>query len=160
MSAGNVVLNPARLPHGLTENEYMAIALSMVQIADELYMLDGWQDSAGAKAEHSLAQKLGKHIIYQKPALGKENELWNWFSMSRATWLTLPRVLLHEMPIDWQNSLAKLLDKYDQTFSNPPNVSTQVNLTNPAGRLIKTPSWLLNYRHPDRSEIQKLKVHE
>jgi len=157
MSAGNVVLNPARLPHGLTENEYMAIALSMVQIADELYMLDGWQDSAGAKAEHALAKKLGKHIIYQKPELGKENQLWNWFGLTRAAWLTLPRVLLHEMPIEWQNKLAKLLAEYDHTFSCPPNVTTQVNLVNESGRMIKTPAWMTNYRHPDRKEINGLK---
>lgn len=73
-------------------------------------MLDGWQDSAGAKAEHSLAKKLGKHIIYQKTELGTENQLWDWFGLTRAAWLTLPRVLLHEMPIEWQNKLVKLLD--------------------------------------------------
>jgi hypothetical protein len=157
ISAGNVVLNPARLPHGLAENEYMAIALSMVQISDELYMLDGWQDSSGAKAEHALAHKLGKHIIYQKAELGKENQLWNWFSLSRAVWLTLPRVLLHEMPIDWQNSMAKLLSQYDQTFSNTPNITTQVNLVNESGRMLKMPAWLTDYRHPDRSEINNLK---
>lgn len=40
--------------------------------------------------------------------------LWNWFGLSRSSWLTLPRVLMHEMPDDWQRKMAKLLEEYDE----------------------------------------------
>lgn len=63
--AGYVVLNPARLPIGLEEREYMLICMSMVQVCDSVLMLSGWQRSQGAKAEHALAEKLGLNISYQ-----------------------------------------------------------------------------------------------
>ena len=59
---GHSVLNPATLPDGLTQSEYMRICVQMVFIADRLMMLPGWKRSAGATAEHGLALKLGKEI--------------------------------------------------------------------------------------------------
>ncbi|XEI31198.1 DUF4406 domain-containing protein [Aeromonas veronii] len=59
---GHVVLNPATLPDGLTQPQYMGICLEMVKIADELVILPGWRDSTGATAEFHLAIKLGKII--------------------------------------------------------------------------------------------------
>ena len=84
------------------------------------------------------------------------DELWLWFSLSYASWLTLPRVLMHEMPDDWQGKMAALLREYDQTFPNQPDLGTRVLVTK-EGRLYKTPEWLNNYRHPDYREINSLK---
>ena len=44
----------------------MAVGLTMLQRADAIYLLTGWQNSAGARAEHSLALKLGLEVIEQK----------------------------------------------------------------------------------------------
>lgn len=63
--AGNVVLNPATLPDGLTQHEYMDICTAMLRCADAIYLLRGWYKSAGARAEHALAEKLGLQIITQ-----------------------------------------------------------------------------------------------
>ena len=65
INSGHVVLNPARLPHGLTEPQYMQIAIAMLQVCDTILLLDGWQQSQGARAEHALAEKLGLQITYQ-----------------------------------------------------------------------------------------------
>ena len=62
----HVPLNPAILPDGLTEADYMAVGLTMLQRADAIYLLTGWQFSAGARAEHALALKLGLEIIEQR----------------------------------------------------------------------------------------------
>jgi hypothetical protein len=62
----HVPLNPAILPDGLTEADYMAVGLTMLQRADAIYLLTGWQFSAGARAEHALALKLGLEVIEQK----------------------------------------------------------------------------------------------
>ncbi len=62
----HVPLNPAILPDGLTEADYMAIGLTMLQRADAIYLLTGWQFSAGARAEHALALKLGLEVIEQR----------------------------------------------------------------------------------------------
>ncbi|PKB89613.1 nucleoside 2-deoxyribosyltransferase [Ewingella americana] len=61
----HVPLNPAILPDGLTEADYMAIGLMMLQRAEAIYLLNGWQFSAGARAEHALALKLGLEVIEQ-----------------------------------------------------------------------------------------------
>lgn len=62
----HVPLNPAILPDGLSEQDYMAIGLIMLQRAEAIYLLTGWQFSAGARAEHALALKLGLEVIEQR----------------------------------------------------------------------------------------------
>lgn len=62
----HVPLNPAILPDGLTEADYMAVGITMLQRADAIFLLTGWQFSAGARAEHALALKLGLEIIEQR----------------------------------------------------------------------------------------------
>ena len=62
----HVPLNPAILPDGLTEADYMAVGLTMLQRADAIYLLTGWQFSAGARAEHAMALKLGLEVIEQR----------------------------------------------------------------------------------------------
>lgn len=64
-SNGYNVLNPATLPDGLTQRQYMSICLPMLMAADNIYMLEKWENSAGACVEHALACKLDLHIIYQ-----------------------------------------------------------------------------------------------
>lgn len=60
---GYIVLNPCRLPGGLSEFQYMDICLAMLRSANYIYLLEGWQTSAGATAEHALAKKLGLWVI-------------------------------------------------------------------------------------------------
>lgn len=62
----HVALNPAVLPDGLTQAEYMDICLAMLRCADAIYMLEGWEHSAGARAENALAEKLEMEIIFQE----------------------------------------------------------------------------------------------
>lgn len=59
---GRIVLNPATLPDGLTQQEYMQICCPMVMMADEIIILPNWIDSQGATAEFNLAMKCGKVI--------------------------------------------------------------------------------------------------
>ncbi|ECW1079409.1 DUF4406 domain-containing protein [Salmonella enterica] len=58
VESGNIPLNPATLPDGLPERDYMAIGIAMLQCADAIYLIEGWEKSAGAKAEKALADKL------------------------------------------------------------------------------------------------------
>lgn len=59
---GHSALNPATLPDGLTQGQYMQICLPMVAVADELVMLPGWEQSEGAYIEFLTAKKAGKTI--------------------------------------------------------------------------------------------------
>lgn len=60
-----IVLNPATLPLGLDEPEYMQISLAMLLCCDCIYLIDGWEQSSGARSEYTLAQKLDLEIIHQ-----------------------------------------------------------------------------------------------
>lgn len=57
------VLNPACLPLDLHKGSYMPICLAMVREADIVIMLDGWENSPGARLEHDYAVKCGKLIL-------------------------------------------------------------------------------------------------
>ena len=59
---GHSVLNPATLPDGLSQVQYMQICLPMVAAAHELVMLPGWEQSEGAYIEFLLAKKSGKTV--------------------------------------------------------------------------------------------------
>lgn len=63
---GHIALNPARLPVGMQDSKYMPICLAMLDAADIVLMLEGWENSAGAKVEHSYAKLQGKKIVYEK----------------------------------------------------------------------------------------------
>ncbi|BBM28194.1 MULTISPECIES: DUF4406 domain-containing protein [Enterobacter cloacae complex] len=55
---GHTVLNPASLPDGLEQREYMDICFAMLRCADAILMLPGWQTSSGATAEYHYAYKM------------------------------------------------------------------------------------------------------
>lgn len=63
---GFIVLNPADLPEDMPEDRYMPICLAMLEQADAVYMLRGWEDSNGAGIEYLLAEYQGKEILYEK----------------------------------------------------------------------------------------------
>lgn len=64
-ASGFIVLNPAVLPQGLSQSQYMDIDLAMLRSADVLCLLDGWQHSPGAVTEYHLAYKLGMNIVME-----------------------------------------------------------------------------------------------
>lgn len=62
--AGWTVFNPAELPDGMTEHQYMDICLAYIRSFDAVFMMSGWEKSTGATVEHGLAKKCEKHIYY------------------------------------------------------------------------------------------------
>lgn len=69
-SDGYEVINPAavnaRLPNSLTWDEYLSIDLAMLDVADAIYLMDGWRNSRGARAEAEHAMRSGKAIMMQE----------------------------------------------------------------------------------------------
>ncbi|CAI1970441.1 DUF4406 domain-containing protein [Serratia marcescens] len=61
-AAGGIPLNPAILPDGLSQAEYMDICIAMIRCATRVVFLKGWESSLGARAEMALAVKLNLHI--------------------------------------------------------------------------------------------------
>lgn len=62
---GFIVLNPAILPDGLEHNHYLAMSLSMLEQADAIYLLEGWENSPGATQEFDRAKQQGLLFSYQ-----------------------------------------------------------------------------------------------
>jgi hypothetical protein len=84
--------------------------------------------------------------------------LWLWFGLSHANWLTVPRVILHEMPDEWQEKMAALLTELSDTF--PDWVGGKLDSVEVVGRKngrrAQLPGYLANYRHP-QPEIRALR---
>ncbi len=56
---GFLPLNPVMFPPGLSFRDYIHLSIALLDIADKIYMLPGWESSLGARAEKSYADKAG-----------------------------------------------------------------------------------------------------
>ena len=61
---GEIPLNPATLPEGMEPWQYMRICMSMLDCADAIIMLPGWEASEGAKVERAYALYAGIPVYY------------------------------------------------------------------------------------------------
>lgn len=66
---GECVVNPARLnanlPSIFTYEDYMKLDLTMIELCDAIYMMNGWEKSCGANREYGYALALGKMILFE-----------------------------------------------------------------------------------------------
>lgn len=75
---GYSVINPAKigaaLPKDMLYEEIVAIDMKLLECADMIYMLRGWQTSIGANREYGYALGAGIDIVKQETILGKKPE--------------------------------------------------------------------------------------
>ena len=62
-SNGATVMNPAILPEGFEQHEYMTVCLAMLSTCDTIALLPGWKNSKGAMTEYRVALATGKVIL-------------------------------------------------------------------------------------------------
>lgn len=60
---GYTVLNPAILPEGLTDADYMSITMAMLYAADAVVFLPDYRESRGAMVEFDMCQRIGKDCL-------------------------------------------------------------------------------------------------
>lgn len=88
----------------------------------------------------------------------KNERLQKWFGLSYASWLTIPRVLMENMPDEWQEKMAELLEECDAYYPNCGedgiSFSVQCKLNN---KFIKMPKYLGNYRYPDWEKLNEFR---
>lgn len=56
---GYIVLNPAVLPVGMAHGKYLPINDAMIAASDAVFLLPGWEESAGCRHEIATARRLG-----------------------------------------------------------------------------------------------------
>lgn len=62
---GLTALNPAILPDGLTQEQYMGICFAMLRCATHVVMLDDWEDSTFAQRQRFVAINSGLIVEYE-----------------------------------------------------------------------------------------------
>jgi hypothetical protein len=88
------------------------------------------------------------------------DRLHTWFGLSYASFLTLPRVLMQEMPNEWQEKMAELLEQYEETFdtSEIGIHGVKVMAVDKNNKFTKMPEDILNYRRPNSHFIDGLRI--
>ena len=63
------IINPALvnsfLPKSTTYEEYMKMCFCMLDMADAIFMIDGWEKSCGASQEYGYAMAKDMTIMYE-----------------------------------------------------------------------------------------------
>lgn len=55
----SIALDPSLLPECMEQADYMRICMAMIQSADAMFLLEGWENSEGAKIEKAYAEMVG-----------------------------------------------------------------------------------------------------
>lgn len=72
---GYTVLNPAKLPQGLTDAQYTRIDLAMIDAADAVVLLPKWAESQGSMLEVQYCRYTGKPVYLSVEGLLKDKEV-------------------------------------------------------------------------------------
>lgn len=72
LGAGYTVLNPAKLPQGLTNKDYMRLSFAQIDAADAVVLLPNWDKSRGACLEFDYCRYTDKPVYFSAGALIKE----------------------------------------------------------------------------------------
>lgn len=67
---GHVILNPATLPDGMEQADYMRICLAMLDTADLAVFLPDYRESRGAVVEWAYCQRIGKDCALYMDVVG------------------------------------------------------------------------------------------
>lgn len=66
---GHMVYNPAAIndmmPEGTTYEEYMRVSFCLLDMAEAIYMMDGWEKSKGAMREMHYACAKEKSVFFE-----------------------------------------------------------------------------------------------
>jgi hypothetical protein len=80
----------------------------------------------------------------------------NWFELSYAQFLTVPRLVMQSMPQEWKEKMAALLNEMDDTFDWRPTDGTYwVKVKGEDGRLRNPPGEICDYRNGSVEHLRR-----
>ena len=84
----------------------------------------------------------------------------NFFGLSYASWLVVPRITMEHMSADWQEKMYNLLDELHNEFPNWDEEMGDIIVTHKVkGQFAKLPSSVCQYRYPDKDFLQRARKH-
>ena len=100
----------------------------------------------------------GEEMKTRKIKSKKEGKwkLWTWFGIGRNAFCVMPRVMMHDMPDEWQSKMADLMNEWDDRWKHQEDIGCKV-LCVKGGRFMKWNENYLNYRHPNQAFLDGLK---
>ena len=62
------IINPTMLvlPESCTHDDYMNIDFMLLDLADAIYMIDGWKESRGSNMEYGYARAKDMMILFER----------------------------------------------------------------------------------------------
>lgn len=87
----------------------------------------------------------------------ESNDMEEFWGLSKAQYLTIPRSVIQEMPKEWQDKFATLLNELDNTIDWRPKTSTYWCMLrdNQTGKYKTDP--LYEYRHGNSLALDLIK---
>lgn len=83
-----------------------------------------------------------------------ETPIHDWFGLSYASYLVIPRAVIEQMPTGWQKHFVWMLDLADKELLDIPYVRYRIQAVDEStGRIIRDP--MAEYRHPARLRRRK-----
>lgn len=81
------------------------------------------------------------------------NDVHNAFGLTYGNYLCVPRVLMQEMPAEWQHDFTALMGQFHEAFPGPGADGDYMVKRRENGKFVPDP--LSNYRHPDAAAIER-----
>lgn len=85
----------------------------------------------------------------------EEIDVHTWFGLSYASWLTVPRIVLESMPLEWQHQFVKLLNEMNETFDWMPDDLSLSVVGKQDGKFVRLPYLLTDYRHGNIEHLRR-----
>lgn len=93
-------------------------------------------------------------MIEELPPIVDDRPIHEWFELTYAQFLTVPRLVMQSMPLEWQRKMAALLCEMDATFDwRPKEGCYWVRLKDDKGRFMHAP--LNDYRHGSCEHLRR-----
>ena len=81
------------------------------------------------------------------------------FGLTYASFLVWPRVLMQEMPLEWQQRFVALAKEFNNTFEGYEPANGYIVMGRDQQHRFASPI-LPNYRHPQAGQIERYRRHQ